>query len=87
MTTLNPFRTPVRAATATVDVFGVPWPVYKLHALAAGVVFAAVLTLAGVPGELTVWISGAAAIAVWWGERVATARRWDDGHRDFHSAD
>ena len=67
------------------DVFGVPWPAYKVHALFAGALVAVVALLLGAPATLIVWISGAAALAIWWGERVFSARRWDDGPRDIHA--
>ncbi|MFT4086479.1 MAG: hypothetical protein QM658_04885 [Gordonia sp. (in: high G+C Gram-positive bacteria)] len=65
-----------------VDVFGVAWPLYKLHAVLVGVV-AAVLALAlgGAP-VVAAWIAGGSVLAVWWGERIWSSRRCDHGVRE-----
>ncbi|MFC4123598.1 hypothetical protein [Nocardia rhizosphaerae] len=56
------------AATATVDIAGSAWPVYKLEALVAGLVVAALLLV----------IAGSAQAAVLTAAAVATAR-WTFG--------
>ncbi|AUH68786.1 MULTISPECIES: hypothetical protein [Gordonia] len=66
-----------------VPVFGVPWPLYKLAAVVAGVVVAAlVFTFTG-SGTASMWASAVAVITVWWGGYVLLRERWDDGERDF----
>ncbi|GAA1893217.1 MAG: hypothetical protein INR72_04395 [Williamsia herbipolensis] len=61
-------------AVPSVDVAGVPWPAYKVHALlVALVVAAAVLTVTRSP-ELTVWVTTASATVSWWGLRLAHLR-------------
>ena len=55
----------------SVDVAGVPWPAYKVHALLVALVVAA--TVFGVTGspELTVWITTAVTTVTWWSLRLA----------------
>lgn len=72
-------------ASASVDVFGVSWPAYKVHALLAGLAAVAVVLAAGGTGVLAMWVSAAAILLVWWGERAALHSRWDDGARDHHA--
>ncbi|WP_067829357.1 hypothetical protein [Nocardia inohanensis] len=50
-----------RSRAATVDIAGTPWPVYKLEALAAGLV--AALTLALITGSPQIAVLAAATIA------------------------
>lgn len=61
-------------AVPSVDVAGVPWPAYKVHALLVALVVAA--TVLGVTGsaELTVWITTAATTVTWWSLRLAHLR-------------
>ncbi|MFC9967788.1 hypothetical protein [Nocardia ignorata] len=61
-------------ASATVDVAGVAWPVYKLEALVAGLVVAALLLL--VVGSPQVAVLAAASVA---------ALRWVVGAASAHS--
>ncbi len=70
---------------ASVEVFGVAWPVYKVHALLAGLVAVALVLALGGTGAVAVWVSGAAVLLVWWGERTASRPRWDDSARDHHA--
>ena len=89
MTTLNHTvtqpATRIRHAVPAAEVFGVSWPLYKLHALAvAGLVLVVVLA-AGGSGATAMWTSASALLLVWWGERAALAARWDDGGRDHHT--
>ena len=55
--------------------------VISLAGLAAVVM---VLVLGGT-GALAMWVSAAAVLLVWWGERAAFSARWDDSGRDHHS--
>ncbi|WP_234353715.1 MULTISPECIES: hypothetical protein [Gordonia] len=96
MTTLNnAYRRPAMrardrrntAAAPTADVFGVAWPLYKLHAVVAAVLAVAVVLVAGGSGVVAMWVSAIAMLAVWWGERVVIGARWDDGGRDHHARD
>lgn len=73
------------AGVPTVDVFGVAWPQYKLHAVLAGLAAVAVVLVLGGTGALAMWVSAAAVLLVWWGERAAFGARWDDSGRDHHS--
>ena len=58
----------------SVDVAGVPWPAYKVHALLVAVVAAAVvLGITGSP-ELAVWVTTAATTVTWWALRLAHLR-------------
>ncbi|AVP69044.1 hypothetical protein [Prescottella equi] len=60
---------------ATVDLAGTAWPLYKLEALAAGLlVFVLVLAVTQVlqPAVLT---AAGVAVIVWWGRRVMLARQ------------
>lgn len=60
---------------ATVDLAGTAWPLYKLEALAAGLlVFVLVLAVTQVlqPALLT---AAGVAVVVWWGRRVMLARQ------------
>lgn len=86
MTTLNDVFAGTRnappARPATADVFGVAWPLYKLHAVLAGLLAVAAVLAAGGSGVTAMWISAAAVLVVWWGERIALTPRWDHGRRD-----
>ncbi|WP_064078029.1 hypothetical protein [Prescottella equi] len=60
---------------ATVDLAGTAWPLYKLEALAAGLlVFVLVLAVTQVlqPAVLT---AAGVAVVVWWGRRAILARQ------------
>lgn len=74
-----------RGAAATVAVFGVDWPAYKLHALVAGVLVAALVFAFGGTGILAGWLAAGVAAVVWWGGRVVLRPRWDDSGRDHHA--
>lgn len=60
-----------RAADApAVDIAGVRWPAYKVHAVIAALVVALIaLTITGSAAAVA-WASGLALIAVWWAERA-----------------
>lgn len=59
---------------ATVEVAGISWPTYKLHALLLAVVVAiGVLVLSG-SGQIAMWASAITMLTVWWGERLLSAR-------------
>jgi len=65
---------PVRTH-ATVDIAGTAWPLYKLEAIAAGlVVFLLVLTVTQTlqPAVLT---AAGAAVVVWWTRRIVLTQR------------
>ncbi|OMC34321.1 hypothetical protein A5740_00720 [Mycobacterium sp. GA-1841] len=67
MTTAGNFRNATSRADHRVDVAGVPWPVYKLIALAVGLVVlvaVGVATMSAAPAVLT---ASAAALVVWLG--------------------
>lgn len=89
MTTLNHAATGAlhrrRPGVPTVDVFGVAWPLYKVHAVLAGLAAVTLILLLGGTGALAMWVSAAAVLLVWWGERAALSARWDDSGRDTHS--
>ena len=83
MTTANGYETtPSRAVAArattvpggvgvaTVDIAGVRWPAYKLHALIfAAIVAVGALVLSG-SGQVAMWCSAITMLTVWWGERL-----------------
>ncbi|WP_420880478.1 hypothetical protein [Rhodococcus sp. (in: high G+C Gram-positive bacteria)] len=60
---------------ATVDLAGTAWPLYKLEALAAGlVVFVLVLAVTQVL-QAAVLSAAGVAVAVWWARRITLGRR------------
>lgn len=60
---------------ATVDLAGTAWPLYKLEALAAGLlVFVLVLAVTQVLQSAVLTAAGV-AVVVWWGRRVMLARQ------------
>lgn len=65
MTTAEQFRESVSRATCEVSVAGIPWPLYKLYALAAGVVVLLVVGLATMSAAPAVLSAAGAATAVW----------------------
>ncbi|MDF0532159.1 hypothetical protein P0W64_21910 [Tsukamurella sp. 8F] len=79
----RPARTPGsgnRATHSTVDVFGVAWPLYKVEALAAGLVaFVVVLTLTALAGAVApapaILSAAGVTAAAWCTLRSASARR------------
>ncbi|MDY6811554.1 MAG: hypothetical protein SW127_21525 [Actinomycetota bacterium] len=64
-----------RTLTPTVDVAGVRWPAYKLHAMLLAVLVAVVVFALTGSGVVVAWASAAALLATWWGERIWFARR------------
>ncbi|MCA1006808.1 hypothetical protein LCL87_13870 [Rhodococcus hoagii] len=59
----------------TVDLAGTAWPLYKLEALAAGlVIFLLVLTVTQVL-QTAVLTAAGVAVVVWWGRRIMLAKR------------
>jgi len=78
MTTLNEPATALPAAT----VFGVDWPLHKLHALVVAVLVVPLVLALGGSGSLAAWLAGAAMVVVWWGERSLAARRCDHRSRE-----
>ena len=61
-------------AVPSVDVAGVPWPAYKVHALVVGLLATVVLGLATQSAEITVLAGAAITTAVWWALRVSHLR-------------
>ncbi|WP_254900731.1 hypothetical protein [Rhodococcus sp. 1168] len=62
-----------RTRLRTVDIAGTPWPVYKLEALAVGVlVFLGALALTA-PLQVAVLGSAGATVLAWWSLRLAEA--------------
>jgi Flp pilus assembly protein TadB len=56
--------------TGTIDIAGTPWPLYKLEALAAGLlVFFAVLVVTGALQPAALAAAGA-TVVVWWVRRL-----------------
>jgi Flp pilus assembly protein TadB len=64
MTTAEQFRASVNRATCEVSVAGVPWPAYKLYAVAVGVLVL-VAGLATVSTATAVLSAAGAATVVW----------------------
>ncbi|GAA2069941.1 hypothetical protein [Williamsia deligens] len=58
----------------SVDVAGVPWPAYKVHALLIGLLATLVLAAATQSAETTVLAAAAITTALWWGLRAAHLR-------------
>ncbi|GAB2654526.1 hypothetical protein ABI214_24830 [Prescottella soli] len=64
-----------RRAHVTVDIAGTAWPVYKLEAIAAGVlVFLLILAVTQVL-QTAVLTAAGTAVVVWWTRRAALAHR------------
>jgi Flp pilus assembly protein TadB len=65
MTTAQQFRESVSRAACEVSVAGVPWPLYKLYALAVGLVVLLVVGVATMSAAPAVLSAAGAATAVW----------------------
>ncbi|MBF6148216.1 hypothetical protein A5780_16360 [Nocardia sp. 852002-20019_SCH5090214] len=65
MTAVSPIVRPVRRATHTVRIAGVPWPVYKLESVALGALLALILGLITGSAELAVLVAAGAAALRW----------------------
>lgn len=65
------------ARASTLDIAGSAWPVYKLEALAAGVLTALPLALTTASGQLAVLAAATVAVLVW----VGGAHRSGEGRR------
>ncbi|WP_062999025.1 hypothetical protein [Nocardia mikamii] len=74
MTAVSPIVRPVRRATHTVRLADVPWPVYKLEAVALGLLLALMLGLITGSAQLAVLV-GAGVAALRWIVGVAADRR------------
>ena len=61
-------------AVPSIDVAGVPWPAYKVHAMLVALVVAMIVLTATRSAELTVWITTAATTVAWWGLRYTHLR-------------
>ncbi|MDH6279690.1 Flp pilus assembly protein TadB [Rhodococcus sp. LBL1] len=62
-------------AHVTVDIAGTAWPIYKLEAIAAGVlVFLLILTVTQAL-QTAVLTAAGTAVVVWWTRRVMLTRR------------
>ncbi|MXP21147.1 hypothetical protein GIY30_07240 [Gordonia sp. HNM0687] len=64
-----------RTATPTVDVAGVRWPAYKLHAVLLAVLVALFAFALTGSGAVVAWVSASVLLATWWGERIWLAHR------------
>lgn len=64
MAVVDPISRSAVAARRTIDIAGTPWPLYKLEALALGVLILSVLAL----------VTGSVQVAVLAGAAVATVR-------------
>ncbi|MBF4997539.1 hypothetical protein IRT45_10255 [Nocardia sp. BSTN01] len=73
MTAVSAIVRPVRRATHTVRLAGVSWPVYKLEAVALGLLLALMLGLITGSAQLAVLV-GAGVAALRWVVGVATDR-------------
>ncbi|MFF0455184.1 hypothetical protein [Nocardia africana] len=78
MTAVSPIVRPVRRATHTVRLAGVPWPVYKLEALALGVLLALILGLITGSAQLAVLVAAGFAALRWIGGVAADHRHHTD---------
>lgn len=67
MTTAGNFRTTVSRTDAEVRIAGVPWPAYKLIALAIGALVLVVVGVATMSAAPAVLSAAAAATVVWLG--------------------
>ncbi|MEV0670199.1 hypothetical protein [Mycobacterium sp. NPDC050441] len=67
MTTAGNFRSGTSRADHQVDIAGVPWPTYKLIALAIGALVLVVVGLATMSAAPAVLSAAAAAIVAWLG--------------------
>ena len=67
MTTAGNFRNITSRADHEVDIAGVPWPAYKLIALAIGVLVLVVVGVATMSAAPAVLSAAAAATVVWLG--------------------
>lgn len=65
MTTAGNFRTAATRVTCDVPVAGVPWPAYKLVALALGAVVALAVGLATATAATAVLAGAAVATVIW----------------------
>jgi hypothetical protein len=61
-------------AVPSVDVAGVPWPAYKVHALVVGILATVVLVVATRSAEITVLAAAAITTVTWWTLRFAHLR-------------
>ncbi|MCG7611106.1 MULTISPECIES: hypothetical protein [Mycobacterium] len=69
MTTAGNFRSLTSRADHQVDIAGVPWPTYKLIALAVGALVLMVVGVATMDAAPAVLSAAAATLAVWLGLR------------------
>ena len=65
-----------------VSVFGVPWPVYKVVAVVAAVLVAALTYTFTESGATAMWASAGVLLTVWWVGYRVFLERWDHGERD-----
>ncbi|MGH3553579.1 MAG: hypothetical protein ACRDT5_13480 [Mycobacterium sp.] len=76
MTTSRDFRPTVDRAAAEITVAGVPWPLYKLVALAVGFMVLIVVAAATASAAAAVLAAAGTATAVWVGlGALRTSRR------------
>ncbi|GAA1462345.1 hypothetical protein [Williamsia maris] len=71
-TTVSPRE--ARTPAPTVEIAGVDWPLYKLQAVAFGLVVALLVGIVTESAEWTAWTLTIATAAVWWLRRAAHRR-------------
>lgn len=69
-----PRRAPGRPSV-TVDLAGTAWPLYKLEALAAGLVAFLLVLIVTQVLQTAVLTAAGVAVVVWWARRVLLAKR------------
>lgn len=75
MTTAEQFRASVGRAACDIPVAGVPWPAYKLYALAVGLVVLLVVGLVTMSAGPAVLSAAGSAAVVWAAFAAACASR------------
>jgi hypothetical protein len=73
MTAAGHFRTAASRAEREVCIAGVPWPAYKLIALAVGILVLAVVAIATMSAAPAVLSAAAATTVMWLGLRFSSA--------------
>ena len=63
----------------TVAVAGVAWPLYKLQAVALAVLVGMLALIATGSGQITMWLSAATLVGVWWLQRYRSATPAPEG--------
>jgi hypothetical protein len=74
MTTAQQFRSAVSRPSAAIEIAGVPWPAYKVLALAVGLLVMVVVGVATASAAPAVLGGAATATVVWLGLSIFSAR-------------